>query len=261
MESITKSPVCLRMERLFVLTVALGCLAGAMVAQGGNNGYLKIEGVAGESQDSVYADWIEIDSFGNGIRMPTALSSAEFSPLVLRKRIDKSSPLLARACATGEVLGQVKLDLVRTDTKRVRYYRITMKEVLVSSFSGAGATGDGSLPESVELTARHWSWAYSEFEWDGRPLQDLGFNWDVIENTGEGTVTPAMRAAGVPSTDGQFTLSFPMKPGVAYRVLGATDLMGQFSEVQRLEPTDGGETVVTLPYMGSSRFFLVEELP
>lgn len=70
-----------------------------------------------------------------------------------------------------------------------------------------------------------------------------------------------MSASGTQTRDGQFTLSFPAKPGVACRILGSTDLNGVFSEIQRLEPIDGGDAVVNVPATGLARFFLVEQLP
>lgn len=249
------------LARLLRSAGAVALLAGAISTQAAFDAFLKIEGVPGEATDSTHAAWIEVDSFQSGMLVISNQPPAQFSPLLLRKRIDKSSPLLARACATGQHLPQVKLNLIRTSPTRARFYQITMEEVLVSSVNVSGTTADGSLPESVQLLPENWSWSYTEFETDGRPLQDLGLYWDVVQNTGDGSVTPAMRASGTRSRDGQFTLSFPAKPGVAYRVLGATDLLGDFSEVQRIDPTDGGETVVTLPAIGAGQFFVVEELP
>jgi type VI secretion system secreted protein Hcp len=237
-------------------------LAGAMSAHAAFDAFLKIEGVDGESTDSTHTAWIEIDSFQSGMVVISNQPPAQFSPLLLRKRIDKSSPLLAKACASGQHIAQVKLNLVRTTPKRVRFYQVSMQDVLVSSMSASGTTGDSALPEAVEFLATSWSWSYTEFENDGRPLQDLSFQWDLAQNAGDLTVTPAMRASGAQSRDGQFTLSFPAKPGIGYRILGAADLAGDFTEVQQLEPAiNGGDVVVTLPPFGQHRFFIVEELP
>ena len=46
-----------------------------------------------------------------------------------------------------------------------------------------------------------------------------------------------------------------------YRILGASDLLGEFTEIQLVDPTEGGDVVIPLPPLGPSRFFIVEELP
>jgi len=239
----------------------LALLLSALSTQAAFDAYLKIEGVPGESTDTHHGSWIQVESLHFGLSAASALSPSQISPLTLSKRIDKASPLLAKACATGQHIPQVKLELVRPGPQRTRFYQITLEDVLVSSLSASGAGADDSLPETVQLIAARWSWSYTEFELDGRRLQDHGSYWDLLQNTGDGSVTPALSATGTQASDGQMSLSFPAKPGVSYRILGGTDLNGVFSELQRLESIEGGDTVVTLPADGPTRFFLVEELP
>jgi type VI secretion system secreted protein Hcp len=239
----------------------LALLLSALSTQAAFDAFLKIEGVPGESSDTHHASWIQVESLHFGLSAPSALAPTQVSPLTLSKRIDKASPLLAKACATGQHFAKVKLELVRTGPQRTRFYHITLEDVLVSGLSAAGAGADDSLPETIQLLAARWSWSYTEFELDGRRLQDHGFHWDQMQNAGNGSVTPALSASGTQASDGQMILSFSAKPGVSYRILGGTDLNGVFSELQRLESVEGGDTVVTLPAVGPTRFFLVEELP
>ena len=236
-------------------------LASALSAHAAFDAFLKIEGIPGESRDSAHADWIEVHSFQFGLTGASALTPTQLAPLTLYKRIDKSSPLLAKASANGQFFERIKFELIRSSAKRTRFYQITLEDVLVTSASSSGVTDDNSLPETIQLAAGRWSWAYTEFELDGRPIQDFEAYWDVLQNAGDGSVTPAMSATGTQSAAGELTLSFPAKPNVAYRILGGADLTGDFLEVQRLEPGDGGEISITLPAVGPSRFFLVEELP
>lgn len=239
----------------------LALLAGGLSAQAAFDAFLKIEGVPGEATDSARSGWIQVDSLHFGMTGVSDLAPPQLAPLTLRKRVDQASPLLASACATGKPIAQLRLELVRTTPKRTRFYQVTLEDVLVSSVSSSGAAEGDTLSELIQLLAGRWSWSYTEFASDGRPVQDLDFDWNVVQNSGESRITPAMRASGAQSTDGQFAIVFPAKAGVAYRILGGVDLTGAFSEVRRLEPTEGGETVVTLPSDGATRFFLVEELP
>lgn len=247
---------------------AAGLLALMLLPSTGRAAYdafLKIEGVEGEATDSVYVGWAQVRSFRTGLNPPAAETSARPWPLHLVKSLDRTSPLLARACATGAVLPQVKLDLLRrTRDTRVRFYRIELADVVVvrTAMSATTAETSGLPVEQIELAAARWSWRYTEFELDGRRLHDLETMWDSASQTGDGRTLPALRMSGTAQTDGLTTLSFPTRTGSVYRVLAGPDLGEEFEEVWRSEATpEDGDTVLELPTTAHRRFFVVEELP
>jgi type VI secretion system secreted protein Hcp len=245
----------------------IGCLAILLAAAPATvaafDAFLKIDDIPGESIDDAHRQWIDLLSFNTGIAGPASTAATRLTPLRLVKRLDKASPLLARACATGKPLGQVKLELVRSLPRRTRFYQITLDQVLVTRLETSGAVGEPTpdTTETLELTAAQLSWTYTEFDSRGEPIQDLVNAWDILRNEGSSDIIPAMRASGVQTTDGQIRLTFPAKPGVAYRVLGGSDLWSDFVEVHRLQPGDGGETTLHLPTSTPRAFFIVEELP
>jgi type VI secretion system secreted protein Hcp len=54
-------------------------------------------------------------------------------PLVITKKIDKSSPLICRACASGEHMAKFELDFYTIDEngKEILYYKITLGNSII----------------------------------------------------------------------------------------------------------------------------------
>lgn len=105
--------------------------------------YIKFDGIDGEAKSDGHEGWIEIMSFNQGIHKPKQgasgstrrRSAAEFSDLVVTKELDKSSPKLAEAVATGRVIPRVALDVtVATERGEMTYYRYELTNVLVTSY-------------------------------------------------------------------------------------------------------------------------------
>ncbi len=74
--------------------------------------FLKIDGIPGESTDDKHKEWIEIESYQQGLTQPASATassvggaSAErvnFGPLIVSKLVDKASAKLFEACCTGK---------------------------------------------------------------------------------------------------------------------------------------------------------------
>jgi type VI protein secretion system component Hcp len=62
---------------------------------------------------------------------------------------DKASPVLEQKCAQGVVFPSAQLELITTDANRLRFYQITLSNVVVSSVSTSG--GPDKPEESVCL--------------------------------------------------------------------------------------------------------------
>jgi len=81
-------------------------------------GYLKMEGIAGESAEKDHIKWSEILTFSAGTyRNQTDLSSGRrrgttlFEDLTIMKEIDKTSPKIMEACAMGKVFSKVEIHI------------------------------------------------------------------------------------------------------------------------------------------------------
>ena len=147
--------------------------------------YLKIEGVPGESLETVkHKDWIEIDSFSFALKGAQAsgggTGKASFQDISIRKHIDKSSPLLMLKCCTGEHIPEAVLEYskaVGAGTQAV-FLKIKMSDLLISSygFSGAGGTvaGGTTLPvDSLSLNFTKIEMTYIPYDAAGAPGQPV----------------------------------------------------------------------------------------
>ncbi len=113
-------------------------------------GYIKFDGIDGESKDSKHKDWIEVMSL-TGVESPPAADvksprdvatgqasgRRQYQPIIIRKRIDKSSPKLAEAMAKKKVFPTLSV----SDGA----HSYVLKEAIISSIN---KTPDG---ESISI--------------------------------------------------------------------------------------------------------------
>lgn len=111
--------------------------------------FLKIADIKGESVETNHKDEIEILSFSFGVSQQGGMGfgtgggagKANFEDLSFMKRVDKSSPNLFLACATGKHIPEAILAVRKAGGEQVEYLKVTMKECLVSSVHESGNEG------------------------------------------------------------------------------------------------------------------------
>ena len=100
-------------------------------------GYLKIGDIKGESTDKGHEEWVEIISWSFGADRPIdpltsrARGNITYEPIVIRKRIDKATPLLFTNLAQGKVEKDAIFEFtgIGPDGGEVLVYRVTLGEV------------------------------------------------------------------------------------------------------------------------------------
>jgi type VI protein secretion system component Hcp len=120
---------------------------------------LQISGIPGESADPAFPAWIELTSLG----LTGPLNSGTPGSLLVHKRIDKASPLLAKKCANGQHIKDAKLVLRETAPAPGSppvICVITMSDLLVSGFS---ATLNEAAGPPVETVALNFSRIYFHY--------------------------------------------------------------------------------------------------
>lgn len=96
--------------------------------------YIKFDGVDGESTSVDHKDWIIIESMSWGASGGGGAGKVSFKDFTITHRIDKASPKLFLACATGQHIPKVTLSVTRmVNEKEVEYYRIILTDVLITS--------------------------------------------------------------------------------------------------------------------------------
>ena len=136
--------------------------------------FLKLDGVPGESTDDKHKGEIELESFswgevnsgstghGGGAGSGKVVSQ----DLTFTKRLDKSSPVLMIACATGQHFKDAVLTARKAGGGQQEYLKIKIEEVLISSYQTGGA-GSAMVQESISMNFAKLEMAYKEQKPDG----------------------------------------------------------------------------------------------
>jgi type VI secretion system secreted protein Hcp len=115
---------------------------------------LEIDGIKGESHDSKHKDTIEVSSFSWGATNAGSFSAGagggagkvHFNDIQFTTSVNKSSPLLMKACATGQHIKKAVLFVRKAGGDQHDYYKLTLEDLMVSSYMSGGHEGGNSLP-------------------------------------------------------------------------------------------------------------------
>ncbi|MBN2269320.1 MAG: type VI secretion system tube protein Hcp [Sedimentisphaerales bacterium] len=153
------------------------------------DGYLKIDGIDGESLDEKHKDWIDILSYNHGIIQPTSvlpgssIQPCEHQDFTIAKPLDKSSPLIYLACSNGEHIPSVQMQLCRSGAEAQQYMQYTLTDVIVSAVRPKGGTmaGEDRPIEEVSFNYKKVEWKYTYYSLDGKG-NDVLTSWDLAAN-------------------------------------------------------------------------------
>jgi type VI secretion system secreted protein Hcp len=156
--------------------------------------FLKIDGIDGESTDAKHKNEIEILSYGWGVAQQGASGSgggggagkAAFEDLHVLARLQKSSPKLFVACASGKHVKQGVLTVRKGGAKKFEFLKITISDVLVSSFEQVGPDNeaDGAPLEEIGLSFAKIRVDYTQQSATGAAGVVTSAEWDL--KTGKG---------------------------------------------------------------------------
>lgn len=148
------------MKRKLLITL-LSAFAFAGSLQAAADYLLEIDGVKGESVDEAHKGTIDVLSWSWGMSNTTStgtggagVGKVSFQDFHFTTKGGKASPQLMLACATGKHIAKAVLYVRKSGGDRPQeYYKITMSDVLVSSFQQSGQSGGTSSEpnDSVRL--------------------------------------------------------------------------------------------------------------
>jgi type VI secretion system secreted protein Hcp len=153
--------------------------------------FLKIDGVDAESADKAHKGEIALESFSWGqSNSGTAghgggggagkVNAQDFSFV---KKIDKSSPVLMIACATGKHYPKAVLSARKAGDGQQDYLKITMEDVLVSSYQTGGAAASDIVPmDQITLNFAKLEMSYKEQMADGSLGGEVKQKYDYAAN-------------------------------------------------------------------------------
>jgi type VI secretion system secreted protein Hcp len=128
--------------------------------------FLKLDGIQGESLDDKHRGEIEILSFSWGVSQQGSFGSGgggagkvSVHDISFTKRIDKSSPLLMKSCATGTHIKEGLITVRKAGDKPVEYLKIKLVDILISSIQMDGHS-NGTPGDAVALDFKKATFSY-----------------------------------------------------------------------------------------------------
>jgi type VI secretion system secreted protein Hcp len=150
--------------------------------------FAKLGDIKGESVDAKHKDEIEVLSFSWGVANSGTIGGggggagrATFKDLSFIHKIDKATPQLFEACATGEHLKEATITRRKPGKGRQEYLIIKMNDVLITSVAFTDSDGAESS-ENVTLTFAKVDLEYKPQKPDGSLDAGLHFKYDLKAN-------------------------------------------------------------------------------
>jgi type VI secretion system secreted protein Hcp len=151
--------------------------------------FAKIGSIKGESTDAKHKDEIEVLSFSWGVSAAAPPASgggggagkATFQDLLIEHGIDRASPALFQACATGQHIRDATITHRRAGKGQQEFLIVKLSDVTVSSVNHSG-TEQTPYTETVTLKFAKVDFAYRPQRPDGSLDAGLHFKFDLKAN-------------------------------------------------------------------------------
>jgi type VI secretion system secreted protein Hcp len=209
----------LRNQAVRVVAVMVLSLAVLMVVFGGPTlsnseissasaasfeGFLKLDGIQGESQDRTHASEIEVLSYSEGQDLPLARATnsgkVKFSDIKFRHSIDKASVSLSMFCASGKHIKTATFSFRKAGKDQQDFYKVKLTDVIITSTQRVvgtvaqgplsfekleASTGAPGISEEVSLSFNKIEWEYVPQKADGSRDTSIKGAWDMRANKGD----------------------------------------------------------------------------
>ena len=158
--------------------------------------FLKIDGIAGESVNAKFRDYIVLDSFSWGESNAghatiaagggAGAGKVSFQDFHFTSKINKATPPLMLACASGKHIANAILIGLRTGQSETKgdfqFLKYTLTDVLVSSVVEGGSAGPEAPLDQVSLNFVKIEVEFKEQRPDGSLGATTSFAWNLRTN-------------------------------------------------------------------------------
>ena len=151
--------------------------------------FLKIKGAEGDATADGHTNEIQVESWswgesnsgsaGAGPGQGTGKVSIQDFHFVMK--VNKASPKLFLACATGEHYTDATLACRKAGHKQQDYLTYKMTDVLVSSYQTGGSHGDVLPIDQVSLNFAKIEVEYKPQKADGSLASSINAGWDLAK--------------------------------------------------------------------------------
>ena len=148
--------------------------------------FAKIGDIKGESLDDKHKDEIEVLSFSWGVSNSGSMGSgsgggegkASFHDLSFTHNVDKASPVLMQACATGTHMKEATITHRKAGKGQQEFMIVKMNDIIITGVTHGG-NGGGDHTENVTLAFAKVNVEYKPQKADGSLDAGIHFKYDL----------------------------------------------------------------------------------
>lgn len=153
--------------------------------------FIALKGIEGESPDDKHPNEIQIKSYAFGATQSgtahegsgSTAGRADIHDLTFTKHVDKSSPLLYFLCCSGQTIDNAVLSVRKAGgAKPIDYLKVTLSQVLVTSFVSGAQGSQDRAEETIKLNFATCKVEYTPQKADGTGMGVIAKGWDVAKN-------------------------------------------------------------------------------
>jgi type VI secretion system secreted protein Hcp len=155
--------------------------------------FLKLDGIPGDSVDAVHKGEIEITGIQGGLTHSVNRSSATggagagkatFQDFHFIAPVSSATPKLILACASGQHIKTATVTMRKAggEQRGIEFLKYALTDVLVSSVTTGGSTGDAEPTEQFSLSFLKLNVVYTPQKPDGTTGPPVTSGWDLSTN-------------------------------------------------------------------------------
>ncbi len=152
--------------------------------------FAKIGDIKGESQDDKHKGEVEILSWSWGVTQSGTMAhgggggegKANFNDFNFTHHIDKASPVLLKACATGEHIKEATITVRKAGKGQQEFLIIKMADIIITGVAPSGAGDGAATAEHVALQFAKVDLEYKPQKQDGSLDAGVHFKYDIKGN-------------------------------------------------------------------------------
>ena len=152
--------------------------------------FAKIGDIKGESLDSKHKDEVEVLSWSWGVQQSGTMArgsgggdgKASFNDFHFTHHVDKASPVLFQACATGTHIKEATITVRKAGKGQQEFLIIKMNDVIITSVNPSGSGDSAATAESVAFQFAKVALEYKPQKADGSLDAGLHFKYDIKGN-------------------------------------------------------------------------------
>lgn len=154
--------------------------------------FLELDGIKGETADKAFKskNAMDILAWSWGMSNTGTFHSgtgggagkANFQDISITKYLDLATPNLMLFCSNGKHITKGTLTVRKAGENPLEYLKITLKNILVTSYSTGGSGGEDRLTENVSLNFAEVKVEYAQQDEKGGKVGSNDYGWNIAQN-------------------------------------------------------------------------------